>query len=607
MSEYPPDKDARREFISHFTGSAGTAVVTHNQALLWTDGRYFLQAAEQLGPSWSLMRAGTPGCPDIEDWLASSLPEGARVGIDADCHTIESAEKLHKALSAAGQHLVPLVGDNPIDKVWGDMRPPPPAAPIRVHPLKWAGKNVSDKIDSLRREMSAVGTDALIVTGLDEVAWLFNLRGSDVSFNPVFIGYGMITMDGVKLYVDASKIGEDVARQLREAAVDVVPYDSLRGDVKVLASKGSKIWMDPARVSYSLKTLAIEAATTSKGSRKRGRSSVAENGKGEGERDGADSSLAASKVMYEKPTPVVLAKSIKNETELKGFEEAHLRDGVALVQFLCWVEQTIAGGTTLTEVDIDRELTARRAAQQGFIEPSFPTIAGAGPNGAIIHYRAQEESAKTVDSTTMLLLDSGGQYDCGTTDITRTMHFGTPTENQKAAYTAVLKGHINLDTAIWPEGTPGCAIDAFARSALWKLGLNYRHGTGHGVGAALNVHEGPQSISSRFWNTQPLLSSMVCSNEPGYYEDGAFGVRIENLFVVVEAPTPHRFGGQSFYTCKPITMCPIQKKLIDVSLLNDEEKAWVNDYHARVYSALQPRLQGQDGESAWLEQACAPL
>jgi Xaa-Pro aminopeptidase len=262
----------------------------------------------------------------------------------------------------------------------------------------------------------------------------------------------------------------------------------------------------------------------------------------------------------------------------------------------------------LTECQIDEELTARRAAQAGFIELSFPTIAGANSNGAIIHYRPLPETCATVDSTTLLLLDSGGQYDCGTTDITRTMHMGTPSEHQCTAFTAVLKGHIGLDVAIWPEGTPGCALDTLARTALWRLGLNYRHGTGHGVGAALNVHEGPQSIAPRFWNTTPLLPNMVCSNEPGYYEDGAFGVRIENLFVIVPAETEHKFAGE-YYTCDRLTVCPLQKKMIVKKDLTSDEIAWVDQYHQHVYKVLAPRLEaeGCNEELEWLKNATSPL
>ncbi|KAL4428500.1 hypothetical protein ABPG75_002589 [Micractinium tetrahymenae] len=608
MSEYPPECDARRAFISGFDGSAGTAVVTTDVAALWTDGRYFLQAEAQLGPEWTLMRHGTPGCPEVQDWLADTLPEGARVGIDPFVHTIEAAEKLRKRLKAAGKSLVPLEV-NPVDGVW-EGRPAAPEAPLRVHSLEWAGQTVADKLASLRPQLAEAGAGALLVTMLDEVAWLFNLRGGDVPYNPVFISYGVVTAEGAALYVDAGKVTPEVAAHLQEAGVEVKPYASLMSDVKAMAAAGTTLWMDPARVSYAIKQAALAAAAEAaagSGSRKRARG---ENGALAAAGDAGSGSEAEgqpAKVILEKPSPVTLAKSVKNPAELAGMREAHLRDGAALVRFLCWLEKTIASGKPLSEVEVDEELTARRAAQPGFVEPSFPTIAGAGPNGAIIHYRAQPGTCRSVDASTLLLLDSGAQFDCGTTDITRTMHFGEPSQHQRACFTRVLQGHIGLDTAIWPEGTPGCAIDFLARAPLWTMGLNYRHGTGHGVGAALNVHEGPQSIAPRFWNTQPLLEHMVCSNEPGYYEDGAFGIRIENLFVVVEAPTEFRYGGQSYYTCERLTLCPIQKKMIAKELLSQKEVDWVNAYHRQVWEALSPRLQGEEEELAWLREATSPL
>ncbi|KAI7835935.1 hypothetical protein COHA_010169 [Chlorella ohadii] len=614
MSEYPPDCDARRAFISGFDGSAGTAVVTTDAALLWTDGRYFLQAEQQLGPDWTLMRDSTPGVPQLVDWLAESLPAGARVGIDPWVHTVEAAEKLRRRLKTSGKSLVALEGGNLVDGVWGAARPAAPDAPLRVHALEWAGQSVADKLAGLRRQLAEEGAGALLVTMLDEVAWLFNLRGGDVAYNPVFVSYGVVTADGATLYVDTKKVTPEVSAHLSEAGVAVQEYSALLGDVQAMAAAGTKIWLDPSRVSYALKQAALQAAAGAvakagaAGSRKRARGANGSPAAAAASLDesGSDGGAAAD-VLLEKPSPVTLAKSVKNAAELAGMREAHLRDGAALVRFLCWLEKTIASGKTLTEVEVDEHLTAKRAAQPGFIEPSFPTIAGAGPNGAIIHYRAQPGTCRTVDANTLLLLDSGAQFDCGTTDITRTMHFGSPSEHQKACYTAVLQGHIGLDTAVWPEGTPGCALDTLARTPLWSLGLNYRHGTGHGVGAALNVHEGPQSISTRYWVTQPLLEHMVCSNEPGYYEDGAFGIRIENLFAVVEANTEFRYGGMSYLACERLTLCPIQKKLIAKERLSQKEIEWVNAYHKQVWEALSPRLAGEEEELAWLKEATSPL
>jgi Xaa-Pro aminopeptidase len=591
MSEYPPECDARRSFISNFDGSAGTVVITAAAAALWTDGRYFLQAETQLGPDWTLMKAGTAKVPEIHEWLISNLPENARVGIDPTCHTIEAAEKLAKQLAATGRSLVPLTS-NPVDAVWGSARPAPPKAPLRIHALEWAGQTVAEKLEAARKEMTTAGAGALAVTMLDEVAWLMNLRGGDVAYNPVFLSYALVTIDSAILFVDSDKISPEVASHLADAGVVVKPYEEAFNDVKNLASQGVKIWMDPSKASFAMKTVAIESAAAN---RKR-----EENG---------NAKINSNNIVLEKPSVVTAAKAVKNEAELKGFHEAHARDGVALVKFFNWLEKTIESGVTLTECEIDTELTARRAAQAGFIELSFPTIAGANSNGAIIHYRPLPESCSIVDKTTLLLLDSGGQYDCGTTDITRTMHMGTPTEHQCTAFTAVLKGHICLDVAIWPEGTPGCALDTLARASLWKLGLNYRHGTGHGVGAALNVHEGPQSISTRFWNTTPLLPNMVCSNEPGYYEDGAFGVRIENLFVIVPAETKHKFAGE-YYTCDRLTVCPLQKKMIVKKDLTQDEISWVDQYHEHVYNVLAPRLEAEGGcaeELEWLKNATSPL
>lgn len=589
MSEYPPDCHARREFISGFDGSAGTAVVTTDAAALWTDGRYFLQAEEQLGPDWVLMRAGSPGVPDIHDWLTSTLKEGSKVGIDPTVHTIDAAEALKKHLEEADIELVSLEV-NPVDTAWGDSRPDAPKAGLRIHDMKWAGASPSEKIQNMRAEMKDAGAKALAVTMLDEVAWLLNLRGSDVSYNPVFMSYVLITDTTAQLFVDEAKIDDAIAAHLKDAGVEVRPYEEAFDAVTEIAKQGMNIWMDASKVSFAMKVAAIKGSEKQVGGRKRGRGT-------------------SGGPVLAKASPVSQAKGVKNAAELAGHVEAHLRDGVALAKFLSWLDATIASGKTLTEVEIDEHLTGQRAAQEGFVEPSFPTIAGAGPNGAVIHYRAQKETCRTVDANTLLLIDSGGQYDCGTTDITRTMHFGTPTEHQKACYTAVLQGHIQLDQAVYPEGTPGCALDTLARTPLWRMGLNYRHGTGHGVGAALNVHEGPQSISHRFGNLQPLLPGMVCSNEPGYYEDGSFGIRIENLFIIVESPTPFRFGGQSYYGSERLTVCPIQKKMMNTDLMTENEINWVNTYHKQVYDAIAPRLEAEQATEAleWLKDATSPL
>ena len=523
------------------------------------------------------------------------------MGFDPWVHTVSGSEKLRGALEREGLRLVPLAS-NPVDEVWGAARPAAPSGAVRLHALEWAGKNATEKLAELRAEMAKRGASALLVTALDEVAWLLNVRGADVDHNPVVLAYVLVEKEAATLFVDERKVGPEVAAALAAAGVALAPYERVRAALARAATEavaaGTRVWLDPGKVNAALRETAASAALTDADA------PAAKRARGEAPKASAPS---LHKVLLEAETPVALAKAIKNEAELAGMREAHLRDAVALVGFLRWLEaEVVVNGRSFTEVEIDEHLTARRAAQPGFVTTSFDTIAGAGPNGAVIHYRAEPGSARTVDAGTLLLLDSGGQYDCGTTDITRTMHFGAPSAHERRCFTRVLKGHIALDRAVFPEGTPGAALDALARLPLWELGLNYRHGTGHGVGAALNVHEGPQSISSRLHITAGLRAGMICSNEPGYYEDGAFGIRIENLFAVVEAQTPFRFGGQAYLTPDCLTFVPLQKKMMLKEDLTDLEVAWVNAYHARVYEKVAPRLDSEE-DRAWLELACAPL
>ncbi|CAL8465329.1 g4864 [Coccomyxa elongata] len=637
MSEYSTSDAERRHFISRFTGSAGTAVVTTDAALLWTDGRYFLQASQQLGPAWTLMKAGTSGCPEIPDWLAENLQAGDAVGIDPFLHTVENARKLKEKLEGAGKKLQPIYG-NLVDKVWGDARPAAPSAPLRVHLLEHAGKSVSDKLTAVRAKMKEAKAKVLLLTALDEIAWLFNLRGSDVSYNPVFLSYATVSEAGAKLFVDEAKVTPAAADHLREASVEVEAYEDMLDEVRDLASHNDvPLWADPAKVSYAIHeaamsrvSLGAQFAHATAGELKEyykatmnGKDGISSGSAPEPPQKRARRTMMTAKrnplpekwaqeiqeykkkLFVEKPSPVAAAKAVKNPAELAGMREAHLRDSVALAQTLHHLEQEIAAGRTLTEVDVDEFLTGRRAAQGGFIEPSFPTIAGSGPNGAIIHYRAQPDTCNTVSGSQLLLVDSGGQYDCGTTDVTRTFHLGEPSKHQKVCFTRVLQGHIALDRAIFPTGTPGLALDTLARAPLWSMGLNYRHGTGHGVGAALNVHEGPQSISTRYTITYPLEAGMVVSNEPGYYEEGEFGIRIENLLVVKEADTPFRFGEQPYLAFERLTMCPLQRKMIDLDVMSASEVEWVNEYHKEVWDKVSPRLSGDVLE--WLRTNTAPL
>ena len=592
--------------------------VTSTEALLWTDGRYFLQAEKELGPEWKLMRAGLPSTPDLPTHLATSLPAGSRVGIDPQLHSATSARALRTALADKKQTLVSLPA-NLVDAVWGAARPPPPTAPLRIHPAQWAGASVSAKLAKVRADVAKAGAQVLVVAQLDEVMWLLNVRGGDVECNPVALSYLLLFTEpadapSAVLFCDAAKVGADVKAHLEEAGVTLKPYGGAIEALRAAAAAGRKVLADPAKVSLAFFD-AVEAGggvpTISGGSSGGG------GGKG-GKRSRSEpktaldfpavaASHAPSPLLVEQPSPIAMAKAVKNAAELAGFKEAHLRDAAALAAFFAWLEAAVEAGEKVTESSLSDQLLGLRAAQQGFIEPSFPTIAGAGPNGAIIHYRPDPATCASVTAGTLLLLDSGGQYDCGTTDVTRTMFLGPgqPSEEQKDAFTRVLLGHIALDSATFPENTPGFVLDVFARRALWEVGLDYRHGTGHGVGAALNVHEGPHGIAPRYGNLTGLVAGMIVSNEPGFYLDGRWGIRIENLVALKEAETTYRFGGTSFLCFERLTQVPIQRKMLAHSLLGEKERAWLDAYHAQVWELVSPRCTG--AALAWLRENTLPL
>ncbi|CAM9110428.1 unnamed protein product [Choristocarpus tenellus] len=582
LSEYSAECFNRRAFISGFTGSAGTAVILQDEALLWTDGRYHVQAEQQLCDGWTLMKAGKPGVPSISAFLAKRLCAGARVGVDPFVHSAAFAEGLMKArfpnheFKAKSIELSPLEhtgGGNPVDKIWGSKRPSPPQEPVRVHELKYAGETVQNKLEKVSAALSKEGTDVLLVCMLDEVAYLLNIRGSDVTHCPVTMAYALVSADGsASLFVDKDKIDEGVKAELEACSVNIYNYNEALDAVRQLSDAGKRFWIDPERVNFALHNIVPKDRVVTK------------------------------------PSPITLAKGIKNEAELEGMRVAHVRDGVAMAHGLAMLEKEVGAGKLISEVDVDRLVTSFRAKQDMFLDLSFPTIAGADSNGAIIHYSAQPESCRIVGKTSMLLLDSGAQYKDGTTDVTRTVHFGDPSLEQKEAYTRVLKGHIALATAKFPDGTPGFMVDSFARKALWEAGMDYQHGTGHGVGAALNVHEGPHSISPRTANSTPLKPGMVVSNEPGYYKggDGGFGVRIENLLEIVDSGVRNEALGRSFYHFEPLTLIPIQKKLLDLSLLTAEEEQWLNAYHQQVWSKISPFVE--DTETLeWLKESTLPV
>ncbi|KAJ4962498.1 hypothetical protein NE237_022437 [Protea cynaroides] len=623
QSEYVSARDKRRQFVSGFSGSAGLALITMNEARLWTDGRYFLQATQELSDRWKLMRIGED--PAVEAWIAENLPSDAAIGVDPWCVSIDTAQRWEHAFAKKQQRIVPTCS-NLVDEVWKN-RPPPEINPVIIHPLEFAGCAVAEKLKDLREKLAKEKASGIIIAALDEVAWLYNVRGNDVSYNPVVHGFAIVTLNAAFLYVDKKKVSAEVYSYLEVNGIEVRDYDAVSSDVVLLASgqinssttKGTRtevqndaglnstesvngeseakeinhniIWVDPGSCCYALY-----------------------------------SKLNSDEVLLQQ-SPLALAKAIKNPVELDGLRKAHIRDGAAVVQYLRWLDdqmQEIYGASgyflepeginkrkhletvRLTEVSVSDKLEGFRATKEHFRGLSFPTISSVGPNAAIIHYSPHPEKCAELDADRIYLFDSGAQYQDGTTDITRTVHFGKPSAHEKACYTAVLKGHIALDTARFPNGTNGHALDILARVPLWKDGLDYRHGTGHGVGSYLNVHEGPHLISFRPQaRNVPIQASMTVTDEPGYYEDGNFGIRLENVLIVEEANTKFNFGDKGYLAFEHITWAPYQKKLMDLRLLAPEEIEWVNTYHARCEEILEPYLD--ESEMAWLRKATEPI
>lgn len=585
QSEFIAECYMRRAYISGFTGSAGTAVVTKDKAALWTDGRYFLQAEQQLSSSWVLMRAGNLGVPNTSEWLNEVLPPGCRVGIDPFLFSADAAEELKEAISKRNHELIYLYDCNLVDEIWKESRPDLPQKPVRIHDLQYAGKDVISKMASLRSELADSGCSAIIISMLDEIAWLLNLRGNDIPHSPVMYAYLLVDTDGAKLFIDDVKVSSEVRDYLKNAGIEFCPYGDILYEIESLAARGGNLWLDTSSVNVAIANT-YRSACEKYFREKAALSLVPDN-------------QSVRPTAFHMSSPISLAKAVKNDAELDGMRNAHLRDAAALAEFWAWLEEEIYNGAILTEVEVADKLLEFRSKKDGFVDTSFDTISASGANGAIIHYKPEPGLCRIVDGEKLFLLDSGAQYIDGTTDVTRTVHFKHPSARQRECFTRVLQGHIAIDQAVFPENTPGFVLDAFARSSLWKIGLDYRHGTGHGVGAALNVHEGPQSISFRFGNMTPLLKGMIVSNEPGYYEDHSFGIRIENLLFVKEIDTPNRFGGIGYLGFEKLTFVPIQSKLIDVSLLSVAEINWLNDYHSHVWEKISPLVEGSARQWLW--------
>lgn len=556
LSEYLPDCWKLRAWLSGFTGSAGTLVVSHKKAALWTDSRYFLQAEQELaGSGIELCKMGLPETPSMENWLATNLQEDTIVGFDGRLLAYSSAKKLITDLKGRGLNTVSNV--DIIDEIWTD-RPAFPVGKAFEHELRYAGQTVGEKISQMRKSLQEEGCNACIISALDEVAWIFNIRGSDIDYNPVVMSYGYISSDSAILFIDFQKIDDTLAFQLQEQGVEILGYDEIGKFVKKIR-KDSVIALDEAKLNHTLTSLVPKSV----------------------------------RVKTTLSIPARL-KAIKNPVELENIRHSLVMDGVALSEFFFWLEQHV-GKEKITELTIADKLVEFRKKQIGFVSESFGTIAGYKEHGAIVHYSASAESASEIKPEGFLLIDSGAQYHQGTTDITRTVHFSTPNSEEKKNYTLVLKGMIQLSMIQFPSGTRGSQLDILARMAMWKEGINYGHGTGHGIGAFLNVHEGPQSIRPNE-NPVTIEPGMVQSNEPGIYRAGKFGIRIENL-IACKKTVDNEFG--SFLGFDTITLCPIDTKPIDITMLSTSEREWLNTYHKMVYDKVSPYLTTEIKE--WLK------
>lgn len=560
--EYVPEHWEGRKWISGFNGSAGTAVVTMDAAALWTDSRYFLAAAEQLeGTEFKLMKERIEGTPSIIKWLGMKLSfvSSPVVGVDGMVNSEASVAELIAGLRAEGGITVRTNFD-PLERIWTD-RPPVPQNKISIHPLEYAGESCASKLARIRARLKDMHACGMLAAALDDIAWTLNLRGTDVHCNPVFVSYLLITPERATLFVDDSKLDDSVREYLKGEGVDTDNYNKVKD--ALAAYSEYNILLDPCEINHTL-----------------------------------FSAVRCEKVTQ--PSPIQYMKTVKNSTEIEGFHNAMLRDGVALVKFLRWLKPAVeAGGET--EISIDRKLTSLRAEQKLFRDISFDTIAAYQEHGAIVHYEATPETDVPLRPEGLILIDSGAQYLDGTTDITRTIALGDVTEEQKTVYTLVLKGHIQLELCKFPRGASGTQLDALARKDMWRYGLNYMHGTGHGVGSYLNVHEGPHQIRMEY-KPAPLVEGMTVTDEPGLYLAGRFGVRIENTLLTV----PYRdteFG--SFLGFESLTLCPIDLAPVKKEMLLPEEKEWLNAYHRTVYDRLSPHLEGEDRE--WLASACAEI
>jgi Xaa-Pro aminopeptidase len=562
QNEYVPPSEERLAWLTGFTGSAGMAVVLTHEAALFVDGRYTLQAAKQVdGKAWTVEPLIDP---PPETWLAEHLKPGDRLGFDPWLHTSSAAERLAAGCAKAGAELV-AVDSNPLDAIWTE-RPQPPLAPVAVHGTQFAGEAEADKLQRIRQEIDRLGVDAAVLSDSHAVAWTFNIRGADVAHTPLPLSYALVPKDGrPTVFIDHRKLSNS-ARDHLEQSADVEEPDALTQRLTTLAQAGSAVALDSATAADALNRLIT----------------------------------AAGGKVVRGNDPVSLLKAVKNNTEIEGTRSAHRRDAQALARFLAWIDREAPKGA-LTEIDTVEALETFRRDTGALKDVSFPTIAGTGPNGAIVHYRVTRKSNRRIVPGDLLLIDSGAQYEDGTTDVTRTIAVGEPTAEMRDRFTRVLRGHIAIASAVFPDGTTGAQIDTLARQFLWQAGIDYEHGTGHGVGSYLSVHEGPARISRL--GTTPLKRGMILSNEPGYYKTDGYGIRIENLELVTAAEVAGAEKPMNAF--ETLTLAPIDRRLIDVNMLSRAELDWLNAYHARVNREVRAGLD--EATQAWLDRATAPL
>lgn len=572
LSAYIAERDARMTFMTGFTGSAGTAVVTQDKAVLFTDSRYWVQAEREMDCNWALEKQ--IWVSNIIEWITNTVPEGQHIGADPFTFSVDDWESYYSQLNKVNRNLTS-IEENLVDVVWASARPPPPTNDIYILPNNVIGKSWQEKVSGIREQMRSKGATAVLLSALDETAWLFNLRADDIPYNPFFYSYTLLALDSIRLFVNQSRVPDDVRNYLNinvgENAVMLFDYSTVTQEViNYVKQDNIIVWIGTEYTTNGLYEV-----------------------------------IPDNKLIKDSYSPVMMAKAVKDETEQKILRECHVRDAVAVIQYLLWLEKNVPKGT-VDEISGASYVDQLRSKQKYSKGSSFSTISASGPNAALAHYSPNNETKRTLKVEEMYLIDSGGQYLDGTTDITRTVHWGTPTDFQKEAYTRVLMGNIDLSRLIFPKGTSGRNIEMLARRALWDVGLNYGHGTGHGIGNFLCIHEWPVGFQSNNINMQ---KGMFTSIEPGYYQDMEFGIRIEDVVLIVDADVKYNFSGQSYLRFETISLVPYNRHLIDTSIMRREQVDYLNQYYKKIRDLVGPELQNQKlmEEHDWMMKQTEPF